>query len=52
VQIGAKLAVLLPHMGDVAAFDRHEFELDLSNAPNVRRAIRDTQPNMIVNAAA
>jgi dTDP-4-dehydrorhamnose reductase len=49
-QIGAKLAMLLPHLGDVAAFDRHE--LDLLDPVQVRRAIRDTQPNMIVNAAA
>jgi dTDP-4-dehydrorhamnose reductase len=49
-QIGAKLAVLLPRLGEVAAFDRHE--LDLSNPDRVRRAIRDFQPNLIVNAAA
>jgi len=49
-QIGAKLAVILPRLGDVAAFDRHE--LDLLNPADVRRAIRDAQPNMIVNAAA
>ncbi len=49
-QIGTKLAVLLPRLGDVAAFDRHE--LDLLNPAHVRRAIRDAQPNMIVNAAA
>jgi dTDP-4-dehydrorhamnose reductase len=49
-QIGAKLAVLLPRLGEVAAFDRHE--LDLLKPDHVRRAIRDAQPNMIVNAAA
>jgi dTDP-4-dehydrorhamnose reductase len=49
-QIGAKLAELLPCLGEVAAFDRDE--LDLSNPDRVRRAIRDIQPNMIVNAAA
>jgi dTDP-4-dehydrorhamnose reductase len=49
-QIGAKLAMLLPRLGEVAAFDRNE--LDLSNPDRVRRAIRDVQPNMIVNAAA
>jgi len=49
-QIGAKLAVLLPGLGEVAAFDRHE--LDLLNPDHVRRAIRDVQPNVIVNAAA
>jgi dTDP-4-dehydrorhamnose reductase len=49
-QIGAKLAVLLQGLGDVAAFDRHE--LDLLNPDHVRRAIHDVQPNLIVNAAA
>jgi dTDP-4-dehydrorhamnose reductase len=49
-QIGAELAVLLPRLGEVAAFDRHE--LDLSNPDHIRRAIRDVQPDMIVNAAA
>jgi dTDP-4-dehydrorhamnose reductase len=49
-QIGAQLAVLLPRLGEVAAFDRQE--LDLSNPDQVRRAIRDVQPNVIVNAAA
>jgi dTDP-4-dehydrorhamnose reductase len=49
-QLGTKLAVLLPRLGEVAAFDRHE--LDLLNPDQLRRAIRDVQPNMIVNAAA
>jgi len=49
-QIGAKLAVLLPGLGEVAAFDRDE--LDLSIPDDVRRAIRDVQPSIIVNAAA
>jgi dTDP-4-dehydrorhamnose reductase len=49
-QIGAKLAVLLPPLGEVVAFDRHE--LDLLNPNQLRRAIRDVQPDMIVNAAA
>jgi len=49
-QIGAQLAALLPSLGEVAAFDRQE--LDLLNLDQLRRAIRDVQPNMIVNAAA
>jgi dTDP-4-dehydrorhamnose reductase len=49
-QIGAQLAVLLARLGEVIAFDRQE--LDLSNPDRVRRAIREVQPNIIVNAAA
>lgn len=49
-QIGGELAVLLPCFGEVIAFDRHE--LDLLNPDHLRRAIREVQPNVIVNAAA
>jgi len=49
-QVGAELLALLPSFGEVAAFDRHE--LDLSNPEQIRRAIRDVQPTIIVNAAA
>ena len=49
-QVGAELLALLPRLGEVAAFDRHE--LDLSNPDQIRRAIRDVQPTVIVNAAA
>jgi dTDP-4-dehydrorhamnose reductase len=49
-QVGAELLALLPSFGEVAAFDRHE--LDLSNPDQIRRAIRDVQPTIIVNAAA
>jgi dTDP-4-dehydrorhamnose reductase len=49
-QIGTELAALLPALGEVAAFDRNE--LDLSKPDHIRRAIRETQPNVIVNAAA
>jgi dTDP-4-dehydrorhamnose reductase len=49
-QVGTELAAFLPHLGEVAAFDRRE--LDLSNPDHIRRAIRDFQPNIIVNAAA
>jgi dTDP-4-dehydrorhamnose reductase len=49
-QVGAELLALLPRLGEVVAFDRRE--LDLSNPDHVRRAIRDVQPTIVVNAAA
>jgi len=49
-QVGAELAALLPRMAEVVAFDRRE--LDLSKPDHLRRAIRDLQPSIIVNAAA
>jgi len=49
-QVGAELAALLPRLGEVTAFDRHQ--LDLSKPDRIRRAIRDTRPHVIVNAAA
>jgi dTDP-4-dehydrorhamnose reductase len=49
-QVGAELATLLPSLGEVAAYDHHQ--LDLSNPDQIRRAIRDVQPAIIVNAAA
>jgi dTDP-4-dehydrorhamnose reductase len=49
-QIGAELANLLPRLGDLEAFDRQQ--LDLSKPDQIRRVIRETQPNVIVNAAA
>jgi len=49
-QVGAELAALLPRLGEVTSFDRHE--LDLSNPGHIRRAIRSVRPTMIVNAAA
>ena len=49
-QVGAELAALLPRLGEVAAFKRQE--LDLAIPDEVRRAIRNVQPNIIVNAAA
>jgi dTDP-4-dehydrorhamnose reductase len=49
-QVGAELLALLPRLGEVTAFDRHD--LDLSNPDQIRRAIRDVQPTVIVNAAA
>jgi len=49
-QVGAELATLLPRMAEVMAVDRRE--LDLSKPDHIRRAIRDLQPSIIVNAAA
>jgi dTDP-4-dehydrorhamnose reductase len=49
-QIGSELYRLLPSLGELVAPDRNE--LDLANAAHVRRAIREYQPNLIVNAAA
>jgi dTDP-4-dehydrorhamnose reductase len=49
-QVGAELAALLPQLGEVAAFGRNE--LDLSKPDQIRRAIRDVQPAIVVNAAA
>src|SRR5205823_6310773 len=49
-QVGAELAALLPHLGEVAAYGRHE--LDLAKPDQIRRAIRDVQPAIVVNAAA
>jgi dTDP-4-dehydrorhamnose reductase len=49
-QIGAELAALLPRLGEVTAFDRHQ--LDLSKPDQIRQAIRNTRPHVIVNAAA
>jgi dTDP-4-dehydrorhamnose reductase len=49
-QVGAELLALLPRLGEVGACDRRE--LDLSNPGHIRRAIRDVQPTVVVNAAA
>lgn len=49
-QIGSELVALLPRLGEVTAFSRHE--LDLSKPRHVRRAIRIVRPSIIVNAAA
>ncbi len=49
-QVGSQLYPLLTNLGEVVAPDRDE--LDLSNAGNIRRAVRDLRPNLIVNAAA
>ena len=49
-QVGAELYRFLPSLGELVAPDRKE--LDLAKATDVRRAIREYQPNLIVNAAA
>ena len=49
-QIGAELLQSLPQMGEVVALDREH--LDLSKPDDIRRAIREIRPTIIVNAAA
>lgn len=48
-QIGAELLRLLPRLGEVIAPDRGE--LDLLKPGDIRRAIRELRPQLIVNAA-
>src|SRR5271155_4870964 len=49
-QVGAELASFLPEIGEVLALGRAE--LDLTNANEIRRIIRDLAPRVIVNTAA
>jgi dTDP-4-dehydrorhamnose reductase len=49
-QIGSHLHGLLSPLGQVFAPDRHE--LDLSKADSIRRVLRETRPQLMVNAAA
>src|ERR1700694_1223470 len=49
-QVGSELLRLLPQLGEVIAPDRRA--LDLLDASNLRRTVRDTRPQLIVNAAA
>jgi dTDP-4-dehydrorhamnose reductase len=49
-QVGHELSRLLPHLGEVVVLDREQ--LDLSKPEHIRRVIRDTRPNLVVNAAA
>jgi dTDP-4-dehydrorhamnose reductase len=49
-QVGWELERVLPSMGEVIATDRTT--LDLADSDMVRRAVRDTRPDVIVNAAA
>jgi dTDP-4-dehydrorhamnose reductase len=49
-QIGWELQTTLAPLGTVIALDRGE--MDLASPDSIRRAIRDTKPEIIVNAAA
>ena len=49
-QVGTELERLLPALGDVFAYGRND--LDLTKPRAVRSAIRERQPDVIVNAAA
>ena len=49
-QVGSELLRLLPQLGEVIAPDRRA--LDLLDVGNLRRTVRDTRPQLIVNAAA
>src|SRR5579859_2065601 len=49
-QVGGELLRLLPQLGEVIALDRDQ--LDLSRPSEIRRTIREVQPQFIVNAAA
>jgi len=49
-QVGWELQRTLAPLGEIVAFDRTH--MDLADPDSVRRAIRDTRPNLIVNAAA
>lgn len=48
-QVGWELQSALAPLGTVVALDRKQ--MDLANPDSVRRAIRDTKPGVIVNAA-
>jgi hypothetical protein len=49
-QVGSELLRLLPRLDEVVAPDR--LELDLLNANDIRRAVREIRPEVIINAAA
>lgn len=49
-QVGWELERALPALGEVAARDRNG--LDLADLDAIRRTVRETRPNVIVNAAA
>ena len=49
-QVGAELAAILPRLGQVVSLDRQQ--LDLSEPNQIRRAIEDVRPQIIINAAA
>lgn len=49
-QVGFELARVLPEVGHIVATDRTE--LNLADQASVRRVVRETRPQIIVNAAA
>jgi len=49
-QVGGELAQLLPRLGEVVALGRQQ--LDLTKPDEIRRAVQDVRPDVIVNAAA
>jgi dTDP-4-dehydrorhamnose reductase len=49
-QLGAELNTLLQRLGPLSAFDRES--LDLTKPAQIREAIRQTEPQVIINAAA
>jgi dTDP-4-dehydrorhamnose reductase len=49
-QVGAELSRILPSLGNLVALDRKE--LDLASPGSIRRAVRNFNPRLIVNAAA
>jgi dTDP-4-dehydrorhamnose reductase len=49
-QVGQDLYALLPALGDVIALSRQQ--LDLTDPAQIRRVIRESRPQLIVNAAA
>jgi dTDP-4-dehydrorhamnose reductase len=49
-QVGAELLRLLPSLGDV--FAPHRSQMDLAKPADIRRAVRENQPDLIFNAAA
>jgi dTDP-4-dehydrorhamnose reductase len=49
-QVGAELATFLSRLGEVVALGRQQ--LDLAKPDDIRRAIREARPQIIINAAA
>ena len=49
-QVGFELQRRLARLGEVIAADRAQ--LDLADPDSIRRAVRETKPDLIVNAAA
>jgi dTDP-4-dehydrorhamnose reductase len=49
-QLGSELHRILPQLGEVIAPDRAD--LDLRDPEQIRRVMRDAQPQLVVNAAA